>query len=104
MKKLFLILMLAIPMQIFAQLLYYQITDENFDKKSKFYFVDNHETIWKINMKQNVKHFIKDLPFSTITSYTHVEERVSPKEYLITDDYIFFPNDKFLCGCRDQHR
>ena len=96
MKKLFLILMLALPMQIFAQLLYYQITDKNFDKKTKLYFVDNHETIWKINMKQNVKHFIKDLPFNTIKSYTHIEERVTPKEYLITNENIFFPNDKSL--------
>ncbi|MCD4792816.1 MAG: hypothetical protein K8R54_06270 [Bacteroidales bacterium] len=96
MKKLILILMLILPLQIFAQLLYYQITDENYDKKTKFYFVDNHETIWKINMKDNVKHFVKDLPFNTIKSYTHIEERVTPKEYLITDDHIFFPNDKSL--------
>lgn len=96
MKKIFLILMIILPMQLFAQLLYHQITDENIDKKNKFWLIDNHETVWKINMKKNVKHFIKDIPFNKITSYTYVEERVTPKEYLITDDYIYFPNDKSL--------
>ena len=96
MKKIIIILILALPMHMFAQLFYYEITEENFDDKHKFYFVDNHETMWKINMKENVKHFIKDLPFNTVTSFTYIEERVIPKEYLITENFIYFPNDKSL--------
>jgi len=96
MKKLTILLMILLPMQIFAQLLYYPITDKNIEKKHKLYFVDNRETIWKVNIKKNVVQFIKDLPYNEIKSFTFVEERVEPKEYLITDENIFFPNDKSL--------
>ncbi len=81
---------------MFGQLLYYPITDANIDKKHKLYLVDNHVDLWKLKLKSNVVHFIKDLPYNEIKSYTHVEKRVTPKEYLLTDKFIYFPNDKGL--------
>jgi hypothetical protein len=96
MKKILIFAVLFIPLQLFSQLLYYPITDKNIDEKHKFYFLDSREVIWKIKMKSNVVPFIKDLPYNEIKSFTFIEERVEPKEYLITDDNIFFPNDKSL--------
>ncbi|MCF6365637.1 MAG: hypothetical protein L3J35_05480 [Bacteroidales bacterium] len=96
MKRLLLILILVIPIKMFGQLLYYPITEANINDKHKFYLEDNRETIWKIKMKKNVVHFIKDLPYNEIKSFTYIEKRVTPKEYLITEDYIYFPNDKSL--------
>jgi len=92
MKKLLLILIIVIPFRVFGQLYYYPITDANINKTQKFFFVDNHTILWKLKMKKDVKPLIKDLPFNTIKYYDYV----TPKEYLITDDYIFFPNDKSL--------
>jgi len=92
MKKLLLILIAIIPLQVFGQLYYYPLTDANINNTQKFFFVDNHEIIWKLKLRKDVKPFIKDLPFNTIKYYDYV----TPKEYLITDDYIFFPNDKSL--------
>jgi len=92
MKKIFLILIVIIPVQVFGQLYYYPLTDANIDKTQKFFFVDNHTILWKLKIKKDVKPILKDLPFNTIKYYDYV----TPKEYLITDDYIFFPNDKSL--------
>jgi len=92
MKKLLLILIAIIPIQVFGQLYYYPINDSNIDKTQKFFFVDNHTILWKLKMKKDVKPILKDLPFNTIKYYDYV----TPKEYLITDNYIFFPNDKSL--------
>ena len=96
MKKLLIILIFAIPIKMFGQLLYFPITDANIDKKHKLYLLDNRETVWKIKIKSNVVHFIKDLPYNEIKSYTFIEKRVTPKEYLLTDKFIYFPNDKGL--------
>ena len=96
MKKLLMIIMILLPMQIFAQLLYYPITNQNSDEKHEFFFLDNNEIIWKIKLKKNVKHFVKDLPYNNIMYFNHATGRITPKEYLITDDYIYFPNDKSL--------
>lgn len=96
MKQILLILVIIVPMKMFGQLLYFPITDANIDKKHKLYLLDNRETVWKIKIKSNVVHFIKDLPYNEIKSYTFIEERVTPKEYLITDKFIYFPNDKGL--------
>ena len=92
MKKLLLILIAIIPIQVFSQLYYYPLTDANINKTQKFFFVDNHTILWKLKMKKDVKPILKDLPFNTIKYYDYV----TPKEYLITDNYIFFPNDKSL--------
>ncbi len=83
-------------MKMFGQLLYYPITDANIDKKHKLYLSDNRKDLWKIKLKPNVVHFFKELPYNEIKSFTFVEERVTPKEYLITDNFIYFPSDKSL--------
>ena len=92
MKKLLLILIAIIPLQVFGQLYYYPITTANIDKTQKFFFVDNHQILWKLKMKKDVKAIVKNLPYNTIKYYDYV----TPKEYLITDDYIYFPNDTSL--------
>jgi len=89
-------MIIAIPVKIFGQLLYYPITDANINSKHKLYMLDNRETIWKIKIKKNVVPFIKELPYNEIKSYTYVEKRVTPKEYLISDEFMYFPNDKSL--------
>ena len=96
MKKLLIIFMILLPMHIFAQLLYHPITDQNIDKKHKLYFEDNNETLWTIKLKKNVVNIFKDIPYNVRKYYSHVYDRVTPKEYLITDDYLYFPNDKSL--------
>ncbi len=96
MKNLILILIIIIPIKIFGQLLYYPITESNKDKKHKLYFEDNHEVIWKVKLKKNVVAVFKDLPYNTRHYYNVVLEKVTPKEYLITDKYMFFPNNKSL--------
>lgn len=96
MKKIILILIFAIPLKMFGQLLYFPITDENVDEKHKFYFEDNHEVIWKIKLKSNVSHILKDIPFNKRYYFTVEKDKVTPKEYLITDNYMYFPNPKSL--------
>ncbi len=92
MKRLLLIFIALIPLQALGQLYYYPITDTNIKEKQKFFFVDNHEILWELKIRKDVKPIIKDLPYNTIKYYKYV----TPAEYLITDDYIFFPNDKSL--------
>jgi hypothetical protein len=96
MKKLLIILIVIIPVQSFAQLLYYPITDQNKDKKHKFYFEDNNEVMWTIKLKKDVVDLIKDIPYKERKYFTAVLPRVTPQEYLITEEYMFFPNPKSL--------
>ncbi|NPA68850.1 MAG: hypothetical protein GXO50_09615 [Chlorobi bacterium] len=92
MKKIIILFIVIIPSFSYAQLYYYPFTDADINKKHKFFFVDNHEILWELKIKKDVKPLIKDLPYNTVKYYQYV----SPKEYLITDNYIFFPNDKSL--------
>lgn len=96
MKKILVILAIILPMQIFAQLLYHPITDQNENKKHKLYFEDNNDVLWTIKLKKNIVPLIKEIPYKERKYFTTVLPRVSPKEYLITENYIFFPNDKNL--------
>jgi hypothetical protein len=96
MKHLFLVLLLFLPVALFSQLYYLPITDDNISEKHKLFFEDNKEILWTIKLKDNVKVLIKDIPYKHEMYYDFKTERVTPKEYLITESNIFFPNDKGL--------
>jgi|GEM_PF-3471054 hypothetical protein len=96
MNKLLLTILIIIPFKFFGQLLYYPINEANKDKKHTLYFVDNNETLWKIKLKSNVVNVLKDIPYNEIISFTQIEKRVTPKEFLLTDNYMYFPTDKSL--------
>ncbi len=96
MKRLLIILLIAIPFKFFGQLVYYPITESNVDEKHKLYFMDNGEVYWKIKLKDNVKFFFKNIPYDQILYFGHPTGKITPKEYLITDDFMYFPNDSSL--------
>ncbi len=92
MKKLIILLLILYPLKNWGQLFYYPITNSNIKKTQRFFFVDNKKILWKIKMSKEVKAIMKNIPYNTIKYYDHI----CPKEYLITDKYIFFPNDTSL--------
>ena len=96
MKHLFFVLIFLFPVALFSQLYYLPITDDNISEKHKFIFEDNNEILWTIKLKDNVKVLIKDIPYKHVMYYDFKTERITPKEYLITESNIFFPNDKSL--------
>jgi hypothetical protein len=96
MKKIVLFFIFLFPLAVFGQLYYYPITENNINEKQKIYFEDNNKLLWTIKLKDNVKVLIKDLPFNYWMYYNFKTEKVTPKEYLVTENNIFFPNDKSL--------
>lgn len=96
MKKFSIIFLVIFPITLFSQLLYYPITEQNVNEKHKLFFEDNNQILWTIKLKENVKVLIKDLPYEHIMYYNFKTERITPKEYLITETNIYFPNDKSL--------
>jgi hypothetical protein len=96
MKKAIILVLILLPMVSFCQLYYYPITENNIDEKHKFIFEDNNKVLWSIKMKDNVKILIKDLPYNYQMYYNFKTDKVTPKEYLITEKNIFFPNSKSL--------
>jgi hypothetical protein len=96
MKHLIFVLIFLFPAALFSQLYYLPITDDNIGEKHKFIFEDNNEILWTIKLKDNVKVLIKDIPYKHVMYYDFKTERVTPKEYLITESNIFFPNDRSL--------
>ncbi len=96
MNKILFLTVFILPISLYSQLIYYPITNDNIQEKHKLIFEDNNQVLWSIKLKDNVKELIKDLPYNHIMYYDYKTERVTPKEYLITDNYIYFPNDKSL--------
>jgi hypothetical protein len=96
MNKLIFLIVFILPISSYSQLVYYPITNDNINEKHKLIFEDNNQVLWSIKLKDNIKELIKDLPYKHIMYYDYKTERVTPKEYLITDNYIYFPNDKSL--------
>ena len=96
MKRLLIILIIALPLKFFGQLVYTPITESNIKEKHKLYFMDNKEVLWKVKLRDNVKFFFKNIPYNEIMYYGHPTGKITPKEYLITDNYMYFPNDSGL--------